>query len=258
MNSQTLDRANIDNLTDLWKHMGADAFKLKTTQKLYATNTGTNRLWFDWDSAPEPQYIDALINKAIENEALCTIPTWGQKSNALAKTLRSKKFEIAFEQKAMVLSVKDIKTRLSSTTQIRPVKTAQEMKAWAEVASQVFGEFGESIPVSLVQRMQDNAHVHLVIAWFNEEAAGTGLMVEDASIAGIHYIGILPSYRRQGLARQIMNHLMYLIQIRHCEYATLQASKTAEGLYRKLGFTRQFTIKNFCRSKTQRSTSSGY
>ncbi len=258
MNSQILDRANIHNLTGLWKHMGADAFKLQTTQILYATNTGTNRLWFDWDSAPEPQDIHVLIKKAIENETRCTIPTWGQKSNALAKTLHSEKFEIAFEQTAMVLRIKNIKTRLASTTRIRPVKTAEEINAWAKVASQVFGKFGESIPVSLVQRIQDNRHVHLVIAWFNEEAAGTGLMYEDAGIAGIHYLGILPSYRRQGLARQITNHLIHLIQIRHCEYATLQASKMAEGLYHQLGFTRQFTIRNFCRSKTQRNTLSLY
>jgi len=256
MNSQTLDRANIHNLTRLWKHMGANTLKLKTTQRLYTTSTGTNRLWFDWDSAPEPQDIHLLINKAIENKALYTIPTWGQKSDALAKTLHSKKFEIVFEQTAMVLCLKTINTKRPDTPQIRPVKTAQEMKAWAEVSSQIFGVFGESIPVSLVQRIQNNRHVHLVIAWINEKAAGTGLMYEDAGIAGIHYVGILPAYRRQGLARQIMNYLIHLMQMRHCEYATLQASEMAEALYRQLRFTRQFTIRNFCRSKTQRKTSS--
>ncbi len=250
MNSQTLDRANIDNLTGLWKHMGADTFKLKTTQRLYATTTGTNRLWFDWNGVPEPQDIHVLINKALANKALCTIPTWGQQSDALVKTLGSKKFGIAFKQTAMVLRLKEIKTSFARTTWVRPVKTAQEMKIWAEVASQVFGKFGESIPLSLVQRMQENRHVYLRIAWFNEEAAGTGLMYEDAGIAGIHYLGILPTYRRQGLARQIMNELIHLMQKRHCEYATLQSSEMAEGLYRELGFSRQFTIKNFCRSKT--------
>ncbi|NOY83571.1 MAG: GNAT family N-acetyltransferase [Nitrospirae bacterium] len=245
MNRKALHQANIDNLTSLWKCMASNAFKVKSAHMLHAASAPTNRLWFDWASQPQPEDIDVLIKKAIENTRHCTIPTWGQKSDRLAKTLHSRGLEIAFEQTAMVLSLKEIKNSTLSTTRVRPVKTTQEMQVWAEVASQVFGEFGESISVPLVQRMTANKHMHLIMAWHNKEAAGTGLIYEAHGVSGIHYIGILPAYRRRGIARQIMKHLIHLIRMRHCEYATLQASEMAEDLYRQLGFTRQFTISNF-------------
>ncbi len=239
MNQEELHRANIDNLTGLWKRIGADISELDNTYILHAAAAWTNRLWFDWECEPHPKDIDTLIKKAITQGAACIIPTWGRKSDPLEKGLRAQGFEVVFKQMAMVLSLREIKASIPTTTQIRSVKTGQEIKIWAEAASRFFSE---SISETIVQRIMGDTHVHLVMAVRNGACVGTGLTYEAHGAGGIHYIGVVPAYRRQGIAHQIMIHLIHSLQMHNCSYATLQASEMAEGLYHRLGFTRQFTI----------------
>jgi len=53
---------------------------------------------------------------------------------------------------------------------------------------------------------------------------------------GIYAVGTLPAWRRQGLARLLVEHVLADAQRRGAETATLQSTRMAQRLYESLGF----------------------
>ena len=58
-------------------------------------------------------------------------------------------------------------------------------------------------------------------------------------------MGVIPEMRRKGFAEQMMVNLLHWSTEQQFTYATLQASAMGKGLYLKLGFEEQFTMKNY-------------
>ena len=78
---------------------------------------------------------------------------------------------------------------------------------------------------------------------------GTTLLYTRDGNAGIHEVGVLPEYRRSGIAEKLVRHALYQAGRSGARLATLQASAMGEPLYRKLGFQACGTLDTWVRAE---------
>jgi ribosomal-protein-alanine N-acetyltransferase len=80
------------------------------------------------------------------------------------------------------------------------------------------------------------------------EIAGFGIVAIDKHRAHIMNMCVAPGYRRRGLGRRIMLHLLDVARHRHCRGAWLEvrrSNRPAVVLYRKLGFRTRRICKGY-------------
>ena len=93
--------------------------------------------------------------------------------------------------------------------------------------------------------------IQYYIAGYNGFELGTVvLFVHPAEIAGIHSMGVIPEFRRQGFARNILIEVLAKAKLTSAKMATLQASKAGEPLYKEIGFKENFKLYNYQLNKT--------
>jgi ribosomal protein S18 acetylase RimI-like enzyme len=109
-------------------------------------------------------------------------------------------------------------------------------------------EEGNTHLVKLINEFQsgtnrfDKTGEALFIALYQSEIVGVGGVHQDPysmkeSIGRVRRVYVLQSYRRQGIARNLMKHIMELAQ-NHYEVLILRTTNPdADQLYRSLGFT---------------------
>jgi GNAT superfamily N-acetyltransferase len=122
------------------------------------------------------------------------------------------------------------------------VSTSKEGTAWTKIAAE---SFGYAIPNAAIQKIIGLPKLNLILAFRDNVPVATGLLFENKGVMGIHMVGVLPTHRRLGIAKELMYYLMMVAQKSNSAYATLQASAMGEPLYEALGFEKQFTITNF-------------
>ncbi|HTF97185.1 MAG TPA: GNAT family N-acetyltransferase [Cellvibrio sp.] len=69
--------------------------------------------------------------------------------------------------------------------------------------------------------------------------------MKPATSSGLTLIGVRENFRGQGIAKNIMQQVIQVSIAMGGKYLTLQASAAGEPLYRNLGFTPQFLIRNY-------------
>ena len=113
-------------------------------------------------------------------------------------------------------------------------------KVWAELYPKAFGY---RISEEIIEKSCGSIEFYL--ASKHGEPVGTLIVYQTGDIVGIHGIGVSPEMRRQGFAEEIMKFAINRAIDLKASYATLQASAMGRGLYDKLGFKEDFTIKNY-------------
>ena len=77
---------------------------------------------------------------------------------------------------------------------------------------------------------------------------GFGIFAMVKHWAHIMNMGVAPGYRRRGLGRRIMLHMLTMAKRQHARYSWLEVRSTnypAINLYRKLGFRKKQVRKNY-------------
>jgi ribosomal-protein-alanine N-acetyltransferase len=98
--------------------------------------------------------------------------------------------------------------------------------------------------------------------WVLEEDGGIvafGMVAFARNRAHIMNMGVAPGYRRRGLGRRIMLHLLGGARHRHCRRAWLEvrrANRSATGLYRTLGLRTKAIREGYCPARTGRRNGS--
>lgn len=240
MSPAELARANVENLTGLWKHMGAERHALDENTGVYVSREWPDRLWLDWDCCTAGECITSLLGQLVPG---CIVPVWPAQPAVVREALLAQGFRVLFSQTAMVMSLCEARIEaVCDRLQFKQVCLPGDIQTWARVASSAFSY---TVPPSVIEGLQDTAGVRIVLAFLNAEPVGTGLVFEHAGVTGLHLVGVLPSHRRQGLAREIMRYLLMLSRELASDYVTLQASQMGQALYRQLGFEKQFVLDNY-------------
>ncbi len=167
------------------------------------------------------------------------VPYWDIYSNGSYELLEANGFTKTSEQVGMYLTLTGPYEKAGTLT-IKKVVDMETALLWEELFKQAF-----NYRISHKLLLPPYENIDYFIAWHQGNPAGTVVLHDTGSIIGIHSMGIIPSMRRKGLAAQLMNNVLNLAYKNGYEYATLQASEAARGLYLKLGFEEQFVMKNY-------------
>lgn len=234
-------KSNIENLTSLWKTVSKpfNSYVKETTFNycLIENSEWPNRLWFNSDI--DQNKVSLVKEKLSSISTNLTIPYWNIYNNNSFKILEENGFQLKFEQIGMFL--KPTKTYIQlKTFKFKKVNTKEDAELWCELFKKSFGYFVHPL---LLNTFPKNTCYY--IAYNEDKAIGTAILHTINNVSGIHSVGVVPEYRRKGYAEQIMIFLINeSIKIKS-DYITLQSSNMGKGLYLKLGFEEQFTMKNY-------------
>lgn len=94
----------------------------------------------------------------------------------------------------------------------------------------------------------NNGYSHFLTAVCGNKTAGYIGVTETAGEAYIMNIAVLPEFRRQGIARALLNKAIEGARERNCEFITLEVRESnlpAISLYESSGFVKAGKRKNF-------------
>ncbi|WP_291326202.1 GNAT family N-acetyltransferase [Desulfovibrio sp. UCD-KL4C] len=245
MDSEKLKKANIDNLTSLWKKMGAKAKTASTQIEYYSALRWPNRCWFDW--AIDTDSIDDIesVLTLIKQDQI--MPIWdkiGKKIGKLEQSLINNGFSVMLEQTAMVLNSKDFLKHDSSTSDIKSVSSLEDVETWVNVGSKAFGY---QIDAQVISKLVSYDDIKLFIYYYENIPAGTALLHKTDKVIGVHQVGVSPEFQGKRIGSLLMKFLISVCKEWQGEFITLQASSAGKGLYERLGFRPQFMIRSYRR-----------
>jgi len=247
MKYKQLKAANIENLTQLWKIMGATPHFIEGLGSYWVSDSWPNRCWFEAENFTETKKstIADLINQAQEKHIL---PVWlqsGKYKTCFERLLINHGFEVVLEQTAMYLDLKKYPVQEATDLQLLTVRSEKDSETWTEIASR---SFGYEIDLSVIRNRLVTSDVQLLMASHRAHPVATALLFKTGDIAGLHLFGVLAEYRGQGIARKFMFDIINLCQKIPAQHITLQASMAGKNLYESLGFKQQFMIKSYQRA----------
>lgn len=121
-----------------------------------------------------------------------------------------------------------------------------EMVVWLRILARCFDLPEEpSLLAALQHGFAQGTAISYLAKWDGEPAACAQLLTAEG-VGGIYAVGVLPAFRRRGIARALVAHLMQTAQST-CDHLCLQAvaESEAEHLYRSLGFQRLFLQESY-------------
>lgn len=142
------------------------------------------------------------------------------------------------ENVVMVLDLRHQQIQTETSLEFKRVQSHEELQAFDEV-NYAGGEIRhyealyKHIPLSC---LRGEFPVEFYIGYLEGKPVTTGIVVFFAGVAGIYYVATLPTERRKGFAKAMMQHLFLQCQKKGYPFVTLQATADGKYLYEKLGF----------------------
>lgn len=236
----SLNKANIDNLTGLWRLMGM----AEQSGGLARSARWPYRIWLEWDQ--HDQYTDQDLPNRIPPGYLCPIWDAGAETAELESGLLKSGFEVGLQQLAMVLPLNtDVSNTDASTCELKILHSRAETERWSVLCGHAFGY---QVDTDVIERVRLQPGVEVL--WYERqgEPIATAVLYQTGTVAGVHLVGVSPEYQGQGVARALMQTLVVRAQGRGATHLFLQASAAGEPLYRSMGFVPQFSIRSYRRS----------
>lgn len=242
MKNSELMQANIENLTSLWKTAGLPFESYVEGSDfdycIVPNSDWPNRLWFNGEIDGEETVAEALDTMKSASTDLI-LPVWDLDDNGYHEYLEDDGCTEQFELLGMSLELSD-SFEEQGRLDIQFVSSEEQAKLWTDIYPEAFGyQIGQEI---LMKTFSD---INFYLASYQGKPVGTAILFYTQNIAGIHGMGIIPEMRRRGFAGEIMKFLLNRAVETGRDYATLQASDMGKGLYLKLGFKEQFSIKHY-------------
>ena len=241
MTALELTTENKNNLISLW---------LKTGKKIGAYKQGKsfdycivedaswpNKLWFHTEPG-EAALQEALV-EIKKSPRVITVPYFEEESTALKEAFDRNGLKVRSQQVGMYLSLQD---------GFDPVNDVRLELAEGEKYAEVWADlFEEAFKYRIEPRcIQNDKQTQFYLISYDGRHVGTiNLHADNEHIVGVHSMGIIPAARQKGLGIKVMISILNQAISENYRYVTLQASDMGLGLYEKLGFKRQFLMKNY-------------
>ncbi len=246
MNDIQLNEANLENLTQLWMRMGAKPCPLVGMEMFQISDSWPNRCWPKTQRIADDSASIAHGIKQLPKTCIVPVPDLRDATTiALESLLASNGFEVLSEQTAMHLDLKDYPVKVQSTLKLASLSSDRDIEIWTDIAAT---SFEYEIDMAVIRKVAVDPDVQLLMAYFDDRPAATVMLFMTNNVCGVHQLGVLPEYRGQGIARKLMQDIIAMGSTLNGRYITLQASNAAAGLYKGLGFTQQFKIRNWSKS----------
>ncbi|MGP2657359.1 GNAT family N-acetyltransferase [Malaciobacter sp. WC5094] len=241
MNDDELREKNINNLRNLFKLMGAQKQVSKKNTNLYFSKTWPNRFWMPYDYGISD--LKDLIK--INNHKNKIISLWETNKDIFTEAnneLISKEYTVLFEQIGMYLNMNELDINLNRDLEIKQVHSKEDIELWTKIASL---SFSYKIDSEIIYKVSKDSNINLLLAYKENIPVGTALLYQNSSVMGIHLVGVLQKYRKQGIADNIMKRAISISKEKRIHFMVLQASMLGLGIYEKLGFKKSFVLKNY-------------
>lgn len=234
-----IDKANIDNLTGLWRLMGATVAQ----QGWWQSNSWPRRCWQDWDNRADIG-LQALV-ELVPEDYLCPVWAVGDGTVELEAGLRSAGFEMGLQQWAMVLPLAGAEPAPSTgRLELSTIDSDADAAQWSRICGQAFGY---RIDAAVIDRIRRHPDVEVLWAACKGVRVATAILYRTGSVVGVHQVGVPPEWQGQGIARELMWQLVARTKAMGAEYLCLQASAAGEPLYLSMGFKTQFGMRSYRR-----------
>ncbi len=232
-------QTNIRNLTNLWRTAAecVDALSEEVGYQYIDVpySEWPNRLWFQ--EKPTEKIIREAVERIESTDTKLIVPIWHFDGEL---DLASLGFEELFSQSGMGLELKH-RYPVHHSLNIARVQSIEDAKLWESLFQRCFNY---NINQKLIHRCSNRIEFFLISS--GHDMVGTAVMhYTDGVVAGIHSVGILPQFRRKGLADQLMKLLLNMALNEGAQWTVLQASEMGKSLYEKLGFEQHFIIRNY-------------
>lgn len=239
---ENINQLNIANLTSLWSKVaqmvGHYTNESDYELSLVKNSEWPNKIWIK--QALTQELLTAISHQMASCEQTLVFPHWDIYANEGPAITLEDFTQKSFQTGMSLLLNKSFNSSNSLT--FKRVSNTSEAKLWAEIYPKCFGYvIGEEILIRTMDEIEYN------LFYFNDELVGTAIYHPSEQVAGIHGVGIVPEMRRRGFAEEIMYILLNRAIADGIPYATLQASELGKGIYKRLGFTEDFIIKNYVR-----------
>lgn len=234
-------QANIDNLTSLWQKVAElqdGSFLSRDFSYCYVKNSDwPNRLWFEREVSKSS--IIAAKQAISSVPKPLTVSYWDIYGSTSHEILKNAGFQEKSLQIGMSLKLSD-HSKKQCRLSLEKVATDGQARTWATLYPK---SFGYTISEKIIAASYE--HLEFYLASHQGKPIGTAMVYQTGNIVGVHGVGILPEVRRRGFAEEIMEFLLNHAYTLGATYVTLQASAMGKGLYNKLGFEEDFTLKNY-------------
>ncbi|TWF31835.1 acetyltransferase (GNAT) family protein [Chitinophaga polysaccharea] len=232
---------NIHNLTSLWTLAGNAAGQyFQQNDFSYCLVPGSewpNRIWLNnhADAATIRTVADVIKNTPVP----LTVSYWNHTQQDLHPVFEQLGFSVKSEQTGMSLKLDKAFEQLNRLNLVR-ITTPEQAAAWEALYPL---SFGYRITADILNKTSEDVQYYLV--YHQQEAMGTAIVHETGNLMGIHGVGIVPAYRKQGFAEEVMAILLNSALAQQKEMATLQSSAMGKNIYLKLGFAADFKMTNY-------------
>lgn len=132
-------------------------------------------------------------------------------------------------------------TKVNTQIVIKKITTTAELSAWVEVLNQELFS-GQQAEKELFEKVFTNQQFNFYGAFFNDELVGTLLSYHTEKSCGLYLIATKKSFRKQGIATNLVGHSIHDAFEIGKSNIVLQASKAGEIVYEKIGFKRYCTF----------------
>ncbi|MBV1883061.1 MAG: GNAT family N-acetyltransferase [Pseudomonadales bacterium] len=256
-----IDEANLVNLTGLWIKYGSRPINGGAQATLHVNTHWPHRCWFDMNANNLSYTMLGHSNDSTWLEDIpesAVLPLWpmirAKGSSGAAETvelqrieqqLLDKKWRCTFEQTAMYLALQDAAVHSSLRCpgfQVNPVRTSEDIHKWVDIGSEAFAY---TIDRVVIENLVNDNDIQMQLGWQDGQAVAAALLYKTGNIVGIHQVGVKQAFQGQGFARCFMQYIISTCALWQTKYLVLQASQLGQPLYESLGFTEQFTIKNY-------------
>ena len=243
MNIDELKQNNINNLRSLFRLMGTKKESISNDEKLSLSNSWPNRLWMPYSY--DMQDLQRAISLEEKYEKSYIVSLWEYDKELFqqaVKELESKGYRVLFEQVGMYLDLKLADINKDNNLDVQHIKSKEDISTWVNIASK---SFGYEIDENVILKIVNDEDIYLLLGYKNGVAVSTALLYENSSVMGVHMVGVPKEHRSQGIAQNMMHEVINLAKQKNVHVMTLQASALGLGIYKRLGFEENFTLRNY-------------
>ena len=126
-------------------------------------------------------------------------------------------------------------TKVNTQIVVKKITTIAELSAWVEVLNQELFS-GQQAEKELFEKVFTNQQFNFYGAYFNNELVGTLLSFYIEKSCGLYLIATKKSFRKQGIATNLVQHSIHDAFEIGKSNIVLQASKAGENVYKNVGF----------------------
>lgn len=195
MGKNTLNKLNIDNLTQLWRTLGSQ----KVTEYGYQSDSWPHRVWVPWNEFHKTDHASHLIS----SEASGLFPVWNSQSHysqSMVSRLQDSGAAMYLQQMAMYIDLNNYDSTPNCPLQIEKISNSEDITTWCDIVEK---SFGYSVSKEVFNNIVDHPDVHLFLGMDEDKPVATSLLYKTGDVMGLHQVGVLPSVRKKDLRLQL-------------------------------------------------------